>query len=218
MRLHRRAPDNAGMENTSQTSGRLRRSVATSHRSEDPGSQTGQRRCRHGYFVAGERVWKRIEIEFSAGATAEWLSAKYGPAVRTIGSRAKEGGWRKKDIALKADAAWDEVEDEERLAEETRAAVREASDGRAAVKAAIREAGEGDVAEVDLGRAVRAAQVMAVAAMEKGEPKAAQEFLKLARMLEGGDGAAGEAAAAGWRTPQEEAALAAVLERLGGEG
>lgn len=167
--------------------------------------------------MAGERVWKRIEIEFSAGATAEWLSVKYGPAVRTIGARAKEGGWRKKDIALKADAAWDDVEDEERLAEETRAAVREAADRREAVKAAIRDAGEGDLAEVDLGRAVLAAQAKAVAAMQEGDPKAAQEFLKLARMLEG-EVEEGEAAAPGWRTPQEEAALAAVLERLGSEG
>jgi hypothetical protein len=72
------------MENTAQMSGRLRRSVVASHRGEDPGPE-GQKRHRTGYFVAGERVWKRIEIEFSAGATAEWLSVKYGPAVRTIG-------------------------------------------------------------------------------------------------------------------------------------
>ena len=188
--------------------------MVASLRSEDPGPE-GQKRHRTGYFVAGERVWKRIEIEFSAGATAEWLSVKYGPAVRTIGARAKAGGWRKRDIALKADAAWDAVEDEERLAEETRAAVRAASDraaaGRAAVKSAIREAGEGDVAEVDLGRAVRAAQAMAVAAMENGDPKAAQEFLKLARML-GGEGD-GEGYAA--PSSQDAAALAAILEKLG---
>ena len=188
--------------------------MVASLRGEDPGPE-GQKRHRTGYFVAGERVWKRIEIEFSAGATAEWLSVKYGPAVRTIGARAQDGGWRKKDIALKADAAWDEIEDEERLAEETRAAVRAASDtaaaGRAAVKTAIREAGEGE-AEVDLGRAVRAAQAMAVAAMEKGDPKTAQEFLKLARMLEGdeGEGFAGP-------SPQDAAALAYVLERLEAE-
>ena len=172
--------------------------------------------------MAGERVWKRIEIEFSAGATAEWLSVKYGPAVRTIGARAKAGGWRKKDIALKADAAWDEVEDEERLTAETRAAVREAADRRTAVKAAIRGAGagEGDLAEeVDPGRAVRAARARAVAAMEEGEPRLAQEFLKLARMLEGDEAEDGdEAAAPGGRTPQQEAALAAILARLGVEG
>ncbi|WP_428151312.1 hypothetical protein [Brevundimonas sp.] len=171
--------------------------------------------------MAGERVWKRIEIEFSAGATAEWLSVKYGPAVRTIGARAKKGAWRKRDIALKADATWDAVEDEARLTEETRAAVREAADRaatrRAAVKAAIREAGQGagdsgDVPEVDLGRAVRAAQAKAVAAMENGEPKAAQEFLKLARMLEGEDGAE---TGIGGPSAQDEAALAAILEKLG---
>jgi hypothetical protein len=169
--------------------------------------------------VAGERVWKRIEIEFSAGATAEWLSVKYGPAVRTIGARAKAGGWRKKDIALKADAAWDAVEDETRLAEETRAAVRAASAnaamGRDAVKAAIREAGEGDLEAVDLGRAVRAAQARAVAAMEAGDPKAAQEFLKLARMLEGEDAAE---TGVGEPSAQDAAALAYVLERLEAEG
>lgn len=188
--------------------------MVTSLRGEDPGPE-GRKRHRTGYFVAGERVWKRIEIEFSAGATAEWLSVKYGPAVRTIGARAKEGGWRKKDVALKADAAWDEMQDEARLAEETRAAVREASDHaaarRAAVKAAIREAGEGDLDEVDLGRAVRAAQAKAVAAMEAGEPKAAQEFLKLARMLEG----EGDEAGVEQVSPQDEAALAYVLEKLG---
>ena len=193
--------------------------MVASHRGEDPGPE-GQKRHRTGYFVAGERVWKRIEIEFSAGATAEWLSVKYGPAVRTIGARAKAGGWRKKDIALKADAAWDEVEDEERLAAATRAAVREAADRREAVKAAIREAGEGDLAEeVDPGRAVRAARARAVAAMEEGEPRLAQEFLKLARMLEGDEAEDGdEAAAPGGRTPQQEAALAAILARLGVEG
>ena len=189
--------------------------MVASHRGEDPGPE-GQKRHRTGYFVAGERVGKRIEIEFSAGATAEWLSVKYGPAVRTIGARAKEGGWRKKDIALKADAAWDEVEDEERLAAETRAAVREASDtaaaGRAAVKAAIRDAGEGDLAEVDLERAVLAAQAKAVAAMGEGDPRLAQEFLKLARMLEG----EGEEGFAG-PSPQDAAALAYVLERLEAE-
>lgn len=205
-----RVPDNAGMENTAQTSGRLRRSVVASHRSEDPGPE-GQKRHRTGYFVAGDRVWKRIEIEFSAGATAEWLSVKYGPAVRTIGARAKAGGWRKTDIALKADAAWDAVEDEERLAEETRAAVREAADRRAAVKVAVRDAGEG---EVDLGRAALAAQAKAVAAMEAGEPKAAQEFLKLARMLEGEGDGEGYAAP----SPQDAAALAFVLERLEARG
>ena len=192
--------------------------MVASHRGGDPGPE-GQKRHRTGYFVAGERVWKRIEIEFSAGATAEWLSVKYGPAVRTIGARAKEGGWRKKDIALKADAAWDEVEDEARLAEETRAAVREAAAnaamGREAVKAAIREAGEGDLTEVDLGRAVLAAQAKAVAAMEAGEPRVAQEFLKLARMLEGeGDGEDGYAGP----SAQDAAALAYVLERLEAEG
>lgn len=191
--------------------------MVTSLRSEDPGPE-GQKRHRTGYFVAGERVWKRIEIEFSAGATAEWLSVKYGPAVRTIGARAKAGGWRKKDIALKADAAWDEVQDEEQLAEETRAAVREASDvaasRRAAVKAAIREAGEGELEEVDLGRAVLAAQAQAVAAMAKGEPKTAQEFLKLARMLEGEDG---EGIGVGGPSAQDAAALAYVLERLEAE-
>ena len=189
--------------------------MVASHRSEDPGPE-GQKRHRTGYFVAGERVWKRIEIEFSAGATAEWLSVKYGPAVRTIAAKAKAGGWRKRDVALKADAAWDQVEDEGRLAEETRAAEREASDrtaaGRAAVKAAIRDAGEGDLAEVDLGRAVLAARARAVAAMEAGEPRLAQEFLKLARMLEGEDG---EEGCGGAPSPQDAAALAFVLERLG---
>ena len=189
--------------------------MVASRRGEDPGPE-GQKRHRTGYFVAGERVWKRIEIEFSAGATAEWLSVKYGPAVRTIGARAKKDGWRKKDIALKADAAWDEVEDEERLADETRAAVRQASDkaasARAAVKAAIRDAGEGDPAEVDLGRAAPAARAGAVAAMEKGDPRLAQEFLKLARMLEGeGDGEEGYAGP----SAQDAAALAAILEKLG---
>lgn len=191
--------------------------MVASHRSEDPGPE-GRKRHRTGYFVAGERVWKRIEIEFSAGATAEWLSVKYGPAVRTIGARAKDGGWRKKDIALKADAAWDEVQDEERLAEETRAAVRAAAAnaamGRDAVKAAIRDAGEGDLAEVDLERAVLAAQAKAVAAMEAGEPRVAQEFLKLARMLEGDGDGEGYAEP----SPQDAAALAYVLERLEAEG
>ena len=185
--------------------------MVASRRREDPGPE-GQKRHRTGYFVAGERVWKRIEIEFAAGATAEWLSVKYGPAVRTIGARAKKDGWRKKDIALKADAAWDEVEDEERLAAATRAAVREAADRRTAVKAAIRDAGEGEAEEVDPGRAVRAARARAVAAMEEGEPRLAQEFLKLARMLEG------EGEEDVYRpSPQDEAALAYVLERLEAE-
>ncbi len=192
--------------------------MVASLRGEDPGPE-GQKRHRTGYFVAGERVWRRIEIGFSAGATAEWLSVKYGPALRTIHARARAGGWRKTDIALKADAAWDAVEDETRLAEETRAAVRAASAkaarGREPVKAAIREAGEGDLVAVDLERAVRAAQARAVAAIEAGDPKAAQEFLKLARMLEG-EGAA--ETGVGEPSAQDAAALAYVLERLEAEG
>ena len=184
--------------------------MVASHRGEDPGPE-GQKRHRTGYFVAGERVWKRIEIEFSAGATAEWLSVKYGPAVRTIGARAKEGGWRKKDIALKADAAWDEVDEEARVAAEARAAAREAAGQRAAARDAVRGAVEETEAGVDLGRAVLSAQARAVAAMESGDPKAAQEFMKLARMLEGEGDGEGYAEP----SPQDAAALAAILEKLG---
>lgn len=157
--------------------------------------------------MASERTWRRIRIEYSAGASAAWLSAKYGPAERTIGQHAKAEGWRKKDVALRADADWDALEAEEAklaAAREAKVEAREAAEARVDA---------GQAREMDLARAMRVATAKALGSLDAGDPKAAQEFLKLARMLEGG-----EAEAADRPSAQDEAALAFVLERLGAEG
>ena len=195
------------MEQTTHTwtTGAGRTASLIDHAGSDPGP--GRDRRERGYFVASERTWRRIRIEYSAGASAAWLSAKYGPAERTIGQHAKAEGWRKKDVALRADADWDALEAEEaKLAAAREARVKAREEAVARVDA-------GDAREMDLGRAMRVATAMALGKLEAGDAKAAQEFLKLARMLEGG-----EAEAAYRPSPQDEAALAYVLERLGAEG
>lgn len=75
---------------------------------EDPGP--GEDRFQRGYCVLGERTWLRIRREYEAGASAAWLSARYGAGQRTIAQHAKAGGWRKKDLAARADAALDQAE------------------------------------------------------------------------------------------------------------
>lgn len=192
----------------------------------DPGP--GRDRFERGYRVLSKRTWERIRIEFSAGASVAWLSARYGAAERTIAGHAKKGGWRRKDLALKADALL-EAEDAAALREAEAQAAREAETARerAGAKAAARAlaglaggSAEGAVdedggrsGEPDLILAARQARVAAVAAMANN-PRLAQDYLKLARMLEGADE---EGEMEDRPSPQDEAALAFLLERLGYE-
>jgi len=169
-----------------------------------------QDKAGRGYCVLSKRTWERIRIEFSGGASVAWLSARYGAAERTIASHAKTGGWRRKDLALKADEAWD-------AGDEAAARAAEVAAAREGAGAGERAAGApegGDPPVVDLIAAARQARASAVAVMEK-HPRLAQDYLKLAGMLEGAD-ADGET---GDRpSPQDEAALAFVLDKLGYEG
>jgi hypothetical protein len=152
---------------------------------------------KRGYAVTSERTWTRIRIEYTAGASAAWLSARYGPAKRTIAEHAKKEGWRKIDVARARDA------------EE---AAREA--GEAGADPWTEDEADDGVA-LDLDEAVRLSHSRAVAALRRGDARGAQEFLKLARMLAGAIDEEG----AGYRpSPQDEAALAFVLERLEAEG
>ena len=185
---------------------------------EDPGpgrDRVGHDRAGRGYFIACPRTWRRIRIECSAGASVAWLSARYGPAERTIAARAKKEGWRKADLARlrgEALAAEDEAEAEVvRMQAEVRARRGEDA-GKADGEAGGEETTRGGV---DMGAARRLAQVKAIAALERDDAVAAQGFMKLAQMLDG-DGA--DRDGAGAPSPQDAAALAYVLERLEAEG
>lgn len=203
-----RRPDNGGMEQ--------QHSLET--RRGDPGP--GRDRFERGYCVLSKRTWERIRIEFSAGASVAWLSARYGAAERTIAQHAKKGGWRRKDLALKADALL-EAEDAAALREAEALAAREAEkarerEGAKAVARAMAGMAGGSTGEdgpegPDLILAARRARVAAVAAMEKN-PRMAQDYLKLARMLEGADD---EGEMEDRPSPQDEAAVQAILEKLG---
>lgn len=202
-----RRPDNGGMEQ--------QHSLET--RRGDPGP--GRDRFERGYCVLSKRTWERIRIEFSAGASVAWLSARYGAAERTIAQHAKKGGWRRKDLALKADALL-EAEDAAALRAAEALAAREAEkarerEGAKAAARAMAGMARGSVGEdgPDLILAARRARVAAVAAMEKN-PRMAQDYLKLARMLEGADD---EGEMEDRPSPQDEAAVAFLLERLGYE-
>ncbi|WP_029417170.1 hypothetical protein [Brevundimonas bacteroides] len=164
-----------------------------------------------GYAVTSDRTWTRIRIEYTAGASAAWLSARYGPAERTIAARAKKGRWRKIDVARARDAE-----------EEAREAARGEPGGElggepgagALAHQGIDE-GADDGAALGLDEAVRLSQAQAVAALRRGDARAAQDFLKLARMLAG----AADEEGTGYRPSlQDEAALAFVLEKLEAEG
>ncbi|MBU2378297.1 MAG: hypothetical protein KJ824_03955 [Alphaproteobacteria bacterium] len=175
----------------------------------DPGP--GRDRFERGYCVLSKRTWERIRIEFGGGASVAWLSARYGAAERTIANHAKAGGWRRKDLALKADAVWD-AEDEAEAVARTRAAEVAGTQGAAREAASGVGADEVDLPTLDLVAAAREARASAVAVGMK-HPRLAQDYLKLAEMLDGAglDGEAGDRP-----SPQDQAALAAILEKLGG--
>ncbi|MBX9616588.1 MAG: hypothetical protein K2X25_13400 [Caulobacteraceae bacterium] len=171
---------------------------------EDPGP--GRDRFERGYCVVSKRTWSRIRREYSAGASVPWLSARYGPAERTIAAHAKAGGWRKKDLARLADAARD-AEEAAEAAAEADADISAAGVGGGSGTDAVADAAP------DLGEALRRALMRGVRAIEAGDPRLALDYLRVAQALEG----AGDEGAARV-SPQDEAALAYVLERLGAEG
>lgn len=166
-----------------------------------------------GHVTLGTRMWGRIRREFAAGASVPWLSARYGAGERTIGARAKKEGWRRKDLAETADADLEAAE----VRGEVEAPGAPVVGAGLALDGTTREALEACDAggQPDLAEAMRRALGRAVRAMEVGDPRQAQDYLRLARMLEGvGGGEAGD----GGRSPEDEAALAFILERLGAGG
>lgn len=164
-----------------------------------------------------KRTWTRIRREFAGGASVPWLSARHGPSERTISTHAKAEGWRRRDLAAQADAALEAEEAALALASGV------ASDLARLVEATCatgdEEASAGDGAEgragVDLSRAMRLAQAQAVACLVRGDARGAQDFLKLAQMLEGADEADEQAGRTGGPTAADEAAMAFIMERLG---
>lgn len=149
--------------------------------------------------------WAEMEALYRAGATAKAIAAEYACSERKIYSRARKDGWRRKD--LKA---------------ETPPMTAEAADRRArqisglAADAAVRAL----EADADLSAAARAAVRTTVGMLRDGETARAYAYGRLAALMLRLDRALGDvgAATSGGRTPEHEAALAVILERLGVEG
>lgn len=136
-----------------------------------------------GHVKLGERMWGRIRREYAAGASAGWLSARYGAGERTIGARAKKEGWRRKDLAEAADA---ELEAAEARGEMGPApaigAVWDAAAARAEAAALATAAAE--VTDETRAGAAREALDRAVACMRRGDAAAATAYARLAGALE----------------------------------
>ncbi|MDP3802769.1 MAG: hypothetical protein U1C74_26305 [Phenylobacterium sp.] len=177
-----------------------------------------------GHVMLGSRMWARIAREYAAGASAPWLSDRYGAGERTIAARARKEGWRRKDLAEAADA---ELE-----AAEARGAVEPAPppaigpglglgsgsalDGSARGRAVLLEEALAGVTDEARAGAAREALDRAVAHMRTGDAHAATDWVKLAGALAAlagrdGSGSPEEAADAA----AQAAAMAVLCERLG---
>ncbi|HYG28569.1 MAG TPA: hypothetical protein VD906_16910 [Caulobacteraceae bacterium] len=183
----------------------------------------GRARMR-GHVTLGERMWGRIRREYAAGASAGWLSARYGAGERTIGARAKKEGWRRKDLAEAADAELEAAEARGALDPAPPpmiGAVWDAATGRA--EAAAFEAALAEVTDETRAGAAREALDRAVACMRRGDAPAATAYVRLAGALEalartGAGEGVGEGEGGGDPTgPGREAALA-FLRREGALG
>ena len=175
-----------------------------------------------GHVKLGSRMWARVAREYAAGASAGWLSARYGAGERTIAARALKEGWRRKDLAEAADA---ELE-----AAEARGTVEPAAppvigqglglgsglDGSA--KAAAAALAEALAGVDDAARAGAADEALdrAVAHMRTGDAAAALGWARLSGTLAartGRDGGAAPEEAAD--AAAQAAAMAVLCERLG---
>lgn len=161
---------------------------------------------RRPYRRRNEDEWAELEALYRAGATAKALAAEYGGTERTIYTRARKFGWLRKDDRARQPALTPGA---------ARAKARRISgvEADAAVRALTPDA--------DLSAATRAAVRTTVGMLRDGETARAYAFGRLAVLmlrLDRALGADDATGAGGGRTPQEEAALAVILARLGGEG
>ena len=156
--------------------------------------------CRH-----SEDDWREIEALYRAGATARSLAARFGGCERQIYRRAQEGGWLRKHRKTTRRAITPK-------AAEAKARKISGVKADAPVRALK--------ADADLSDATRAAVRTTVGMLRGGHTARAYAYGRLAALMLRLDRALGdfEATAPGGRTPQQEAALAAILERLGIEG
>lgn len=149
-----------------------------------------------GHVKMGPRMWARVRREFEAGASAPWLSERYGPSQRTIGRRAKKEGWQRKDLAEAADAALAAAEADGMLDPVAEPAIGKGlgMDGTAGTEAAAFAAALAGVDDKAREGAAVEALNRAVAWMKRGDAAAAMVWARLAGALEGlakGDGADG---------------------------
>jgi hypothetical protein len=160
---------------------------------------------RRPYRRRNEDEWAEVEALYRAGATAKALAAEYGGTERTIYTRASRHGWlRRDDRATKPKMTPKAAEAKARRISGVKA--------DAPVRALK--------ADADLSAATRAAVRTTVGMLRDGHPARAYAYGRLAALMLRLDRVLGEVegSAPGGRTPQEEAALAVILERLGIEG
>ncbi|OYX58213.1 MAG: hypothetical protein B7Y86_04230 [Brevundimonas subvibrioides] len=142
---------------------------------------------------------------YVAGATAKTIAAEYGCCERKIYARAGKEGWLRRDLKAEKPPMTPEAAD---------AKARAISGVKA--DAPVRAL----AADADLSVAMRAAVRTTVGMLRGGDTARAYAYGRLAALMLRLDRALGDegAASAGARTPQQEAALAAILARLGVEG
>lgn len=156
-----------------------------------------------GHVKLGTRMWARVAREYAAGASAGWLSARYGAGERTIAARARAEGWRRKDLAEAADAELAAVEARGELGPAAGSAIGaglglglDGSAGLAREAAAALAAALAAVTDEARAGAAREALDRAVAHMRTGDAQAATAWARLAASLEtlaGTDGCGGVA-------------------------
>ena len=149
--------------------------------------------------------WAEMKALYVAGATAKSIAAEYGCCERKIYARARKEGWRRRDLKAEKPPMTPEAAD-------AKARAISGVEADAAVRALA--------ADADLSVALQAAVRTTVGMLRGGDTARAYAYGRLAALMLKLDRALGdvEAASPGGRTPQQEAALAAILERLGVEG
>lgn len=148
--------------------------------------------------------WAEMEVLYRAGATMKSIAAQYGCSERKIYARASEEGWLRRDLKTTKPKMTPKAAD---------AKARKISGVKA--DAPVRAL----KADADLSAATRAAVRATVGMLRDGQAARAYSYGRLAALMLKLDRALGDGGEEnGGRTPQQEAALAAILARLGVEG
>ena len=142
---------------------------------------------------------------YVSGATAKCIAAEYGCCERKIYARAGKESWLRRDLKAEKPPMPPEAAD-------AKARAISGVEADAPVRALA--------ADADLSAAMRAAVRTTVGMLRGGDTTRAYAYGRLAALMLRLDRALGDegATAPGGRTPQQEAALAAILARLGVEG